>query len=326
MNNIKDNKKIKISVSVCIITYNHEKYIAQAIKGALSQKVDNYNYEIVIGEDCSTDKTREIIMKYQKENPDKIKIIYNEKNLGMMDNFINTLNSCTGKYIALCEGDDYWTDPYKLQKQVDFLEENPDFSICHHNMQVIYDDGRKPCLSNSSSQKEVTTIEDLAKGNYIYTASCVFRNGLIKEFPKWFKNAPIGDYPLHMLNAQYGKIRYLPDVMGVYRIHKDGILSNKNSIYRTETWIKLIDLMKNYFNPKINEILSNTQINCLGYHYFYKKDYKLSRKYFIQSIFLKEAGFEQKIKSSAYIVLSFYPNLEHFLKNIYFKIKHIINT
>lgn len=249
-----------IKVSICMITYNHEKYIAQAIEGILMQKT-NFDFEIVIGEDCSTDNTRKIISEFSYKYPGKFKLILHKNNIGAMANQIAVLQYCTGKYIACCEGDDYWTDPYKLQKQVDFLEGNPDFAICHHNVQVIYDDNRKSCFSNSSSQKEVTIIEDLAQENYISAVSCVFRNGLIKEFPEWFKNTPIGDYPLHMLNSQYGKIKYIPDVMGVYRVHKEGIWGGKNSIYQSEKLVELIDLMKNYFNPKINKILLNVQSN-----------------------------------------------------------------
>lgn len=110
-------------VSVWMITYNHEKFIAQAIDSVIMQKT-NFDYEIVIGEDCSTDRTREIVLEYKAKHPDKFKLLLQEKNVGMMQNFIVTLKTCNGKYIALLEGDDYWTDPLKLQKQVDFLQAN----------------------------------------------------------------------------------------------------------------------------------------------------------------------------------------------------------
>ena len=106
-------------LSIASITYNHEQFIAQAIESWLMQKT-SFEIEIIIGEDCSTDNTRAIIEKYRKLHPDLIKLIISESNVGMMPNFIRTLAACRGKYIALCEGDDYWTDPYKLQKQVDF--------------------------------------------------------------------------------------------------------------------------------------------------------------------------------------------------------------
>lgn len=110
----------RMKVSVLMITYNHEKFIAQAIDSILMQQV-NFDYEIVIGEDCSTDGTRAIVIQYQKEYPDKIRLLLPEENLGMHKNFVQTFRACQGEYIALLEGDDYWTSPRKLQKQVDFF-------------------------------------------------------------------------------------------------------------------------------------------------------------------------------------------------------------
>src|ERR1700733_14979577 len=116
-------------VSVFMITYNHEKYVEQAIKSIVTQKV-NFDFELVIGEDFSTDNTLAICKKYSARYPDIIKLLPSDKNHGLMGNAVRTLNACTGKYIAMCEGDDYWCDPYKLQKQVDFLETNSDYTIC----------------------------------------------------------------------------------------------------------------------------------------------------------------------------------------------------
>jgi glycosyltransferase involved in cell wall biosynthesis len=114
-------------VSVIVLVYNHEKYIADALDGILMQKV-NFDYEIVLGEDCSTDKSREIIFKYAQKYPDKFNLILHEHNIGAIANQMAALSACTGKFIAFCEGDDYWTDPWKLHKQVNFLEENPEYS------------------------------------------------------------------------------------------------------------------------------------------------------------------------------------------------------
>src|SRR6516164_8232942 len=117
------------TVSVFMITYNHGKYISEAIESIVSQKT-NFEFELVIGEDCGPDDTRAICEQYAAKYPDIINLLPSDKNYGPMGNTIRVMYACTGKYVALCEGDDYWTDPYKLQKQVDFLEANPDFSIC----------------------------------------------------------------------------------------------------------------------------------------------------------------------------------------------------
>ena len=122
-----------IMVSICCITYNHENFIRDAIEGFLMQQT-NFDYEIIIANDCSPDNTDSFVKKYINNHPKGklIKYFRHDKNIGVMPNFIFALKQCTGKYIALCEGDDYWTDPYKLQKQVDFLEANLDYTICFH--------------------------------------------------------------------------------------------------------------------------------------------------------------------------------------------------
>ncbi len=123
--------QLKPIVSVAMITYGHENYIRQAIEGVLMQEC-NFEVELILCNDCSPDKTNDIIQDILKSNAksDRIKYFNHKKNIGMMPNFIFSLQKCSGKYIALCDGDDYWTDPFKLQKQVDFLENNPDFVLC----------------------------------------------------------------------------------------------------------------------------------------------------------------------------------------------------
>jgi glycosyltransferase involved in cell wall biosynthesis len=250
-----------ILCSVACTTFNQANFITDAINGFLSQET-TFPVEFIIYDDASNDGTREIIEKYQKLYPKIIKPIFqneNQKSKGIKPSLTYIYPVCQGKYIAKCEGDDYWTDPLKLQKQVDFLETNEDFAVCHHNLLVTYDDpDKKSHFSNPAAQKEVTTIEDLSLGNYIFTASCMFRHRLY-EFPDWLAKCPIGDYPTHMLNAQFGKIKYFQDVMGVYRVHKDGIWENKSEIYRTEKWVDLLDHMKTKFAPEINKILIEKQ-------------------------------------------------------------------
>src|ERR1700722_19282110 len=130
-----------MKLSVCIFTFNHEHFIGQAIEGALGQKT-NFDFEIVVGEDCSTDSTRTIVMHYQECYPGKIRALLNPGNLGMMANNSRTIMECKGEYIALLDGDDYWTYENKLQAQVDFLENNSDYVLCFHNAGVLNLDGR----------------------------------------------------------------------------------------------------------------------------------------------------------------------------------------
>ncbi|MTJ15651.1 MULTISPECIES: glycosyltransferase [unclassified Dolichospermum] len=214
-------------LSVCSTTYNHVNFIKQAIDGFLVQKVD-FAWEIIIADDFSTDGTREILLEYKNKYPDLIKLILQEKNVGAAQNCIDLITTPKSKYIALCDGDDYWTDPLKLQKQVDFLEANPDFAICFHNAAVINEYyPEKNRLNSDDLTPEVSTLDNLLKGiNYIATASVVIKTNLIQNLPDWFASLPFGDYGLYLIAAQHGKIRYLNEIMSVYRIHQGGVYSN----------------------------------------------------------------------------------------------------
>ncbi|KRB57309.1 glycosyltransferase [Flavobacterium sp. Root186] len=254
---------IQKKVSVNMITYKHESYIEQAIKGILMQQTD-FDYELIIADDCSPDRTEEIVNDLIKTHSQgsKIKYFRHKKNIGMQANGIFAFNQCSGKYVALCEGDDYWTDPLKLQKQVDFLEANLDYSICYHKVQVL----RNSVLEEddiTSEVSETTTIKDLAKGNYIHTCSVVFRNKLFNKLPKYFHKAPVGDYFLHMLNAKYGKIKFLNEFMSVYRLHDNSIWSSQTQLKREEIWIDFLKNIRKNFDSEVQEILNN-QIKKYG--------------------------------------------------------------
>ena len=156
-----------MKLTVVTTTYNQEKYIGQAIDGMLMQKT-SFPFQIVISNDSSTDRTGDILKEYEEKYPDKIKIINNEKNLGAMGNFINTLSNIKDtEYVALCDGDDFWTDENKLQKQVDFLDNNKEFNICFHKAKLFYENNEKEESIIPEFEEEVTTIDDLVKSNYI---------------------------------------------------------------------------------------------------------------------------------------------------------------
>lgn len=245
-------------VSICMITYNHGDFIAQAIESVVMQQT-NFDCELVIGEDCSTDRTKEIVVRYQRKYSGKIKAILNKKNLGMNVNFAQTLKACGGQYVALLEGDDYWTSPLKLQKQVDFLDKHPDFAICFHNAKVLNQKTKKITQTFfSKNTKGIWTLEDLLEENFMPTLTCMFRNKLFREFPKWYYNAFPGDWPLHIFNAKHGKIAYLDEVMAVYRIHKDGATSGSDPVLNYERYIKTFENIKSYLPPKYNKIIEQT--------------------------------------------------------------------
>ena len=218
-------------VSIGCVTYNHEFYIRDALNSFLMQKT-TFPIEILIHDDASTDKTADIIREYEKKHPDIIKSIYQKENqyskrVGISVNY--QFPRARGKYIALCEGDDYWTDPYKLQKQVDFLEANPEYVLCFHNVFRKYENlDRADELYNSFSEDLTLTKQDLLLKNHIATVSVVFRN-IPNIVPDWASDLPAGDYPLWCALANQGEIRYLNETMAVYRIHGRGIWSSKQN-------------------------------------------------------------------------------------------------
>lgn len=250
-------------VSVCVQTYQHCDYIKKCLDGILMQQT-NFPFEILLGEDNSTDETREICLGYAKRNPEKIKLfLHHRKNNIKINNcstgrfnFIYNLFSAKGKYIALCEGDDYWTDPLKLQKQVDFLEKNEKFKICFHNVKIYLQEENKFIEDKITRNVQSTSsLEDLARGNFMHTPSVVIRNNF--EIPPWFDKAALGDWTLYMSIIGNCEINKLEEEMAVYRVHRASIWSSVTRRKVLQRTIKNVELLrrKMVYSPEIDEIL-----------------------------------------------------------------------
>ncbi len=207
----------RICVSVFMLTYNQEMFISQTLNSVLMQNT-NFRYQIAIGEDFSTDRTREICESFADQYGDKIKLLVSDKKYGLIQNFIRTLKECDGKYVAILDGDDYWTDPLKLQKQIDFLEKNHEFSIVYTGIRNLYPSGEVR-LKTWPDIKGPKIFEDLIFGNIIPSVTAVFVNRQEKEdFPTWIGNFPYGDWPIYLWTIKNGgKIAYLDEVTAVYR-------------------------------------------------------------------------------------------------------------
>lgn len=268
-----DNKAKNTVVSVLMVTYAHEQFIAQAIESIVIQET-NFVFELVIGEDYGPDKTREICLSYQQKYPDIIKLNFQDKNVGPQQNFINTYKCCKGKYIALCEGDDYWTDKHKLQKQVDFLETNPTYTMCAHASDILTDG----IFESMTLDKDTLTIDDILAENWgIMTASVMFRKNAF-NIPDWFVKVKNGDFALQLLMSDKGKIGYLSDNMSVYRRHIGGISSRSLTPFNQAAWvIYLLYEFNRYsagkYKKLINKRIQKTFNNQIGF----AKEYNLRR-------------------------------------------------
>ena len=212
------SNSLKPLLSISCLTYSHEPYIRECLEGFLMQKT-TFSFEVIIHDDASTDGTKEIIEEYTAKYPDIIFPIFQKENQyskGIKPTWEFNFPRCRGKYIALCEGDDYWTDPYKLQKQVDFLEANKDYNLVGHHAVNSY----QKKLGNF--EKDTFTFDEIYCRNLrIPTASLVFRNNL--EIPDWIFKVYGGDRALIYLNSIKGKIKILPFLGSFYRIHSGGI-------------------------------------------------------------------------------------------------------
>ena len=245
----------KPMVSVCIQTYNHEKYIAQCIEGVLMQEAD-FTIEILIGEDESTDRTREICLEYAERHPDMIRLFLRRKedkiwingNLTGRFNYLANMAAAHGKYIAFCDGDDSWSDPQKLSKQFRLLEANPSWSIVAGNTHII--DRESQVTRTIDRPARTFTFEDLVASNILgHSSSTVFfrRASLPATFQDDLQSPPFGDWPVSLLLLKSGPGYYMEDVLANYRVHGAGWWSSKSSEERLIVLLDLYDFMLDTF-------------------------------------------------------------------------------
>lgn len=257
-------------LSVCMIAYNVGDYIGEAIEGVLNQKVD-FDVELVISNDSSTDNTEEVVLKYVQEHPNGIWIKYKRqgRNLGSTLNYKWVLENCKGNYIAVCDGDDFWTDYSKLQKQVDFLDQNPELTASFHNRHKC--DQRGKILSNSIQEKEkrnwdfdslISTMPEIP------SASVVFRKPSNFMLPQEFEKVEVnGDTFLWAYLLQFGDFYFDANIgPSVYRIHTQGLWSSKSSYQKSRLSLKTYHLLDSAF-PGYTSIKS--RIFAIRFHLFY---------------------------------------------------------
>jgi glycosyltransferase involved in cell wall biosynthesis len=273
-------------VSICCITYNHEAFIAQTVDSFLMQQTD-FEVEIIIGEDCSKDGTRQILLDYQARYPDKIRLLLHDANIGMIPNFYQTLSAATGEYIAICEGDDYWTDPGKLQAQVALMDRHPEYSFCFHRVARRKNDEFVDYLPAGLEDKE-QNIHDLIRDWDIVICTMLLRRHMLpgKEL---MMSSQAGDQSLCYGLAAQGNYYFMgTECMADYRYHPGGITNNpdiswsfermktfqalsryEGKAFKTEIDHKIIELLQ----PRLSQLrsLPTFPLKLRGYLGFFKE-------------------------------------------------------
>ncbi len=248
---------MKPLVSVLMLVYNHEKYLSAALDSILMQKRD-FPIEIVIGDDCSTDDSFKILEQYQSAYPEIIRVIRHSKNIGAMNNHKQTMTACSGEYVAICEGDDYWTDAEKLKMQVDTMEAKPGLSFCCHRVDYYYEDLKKTeswgaeYFTNGNQYREIT-LDTLFEPYLIRTVSVLYRASMIDNDIA-VKQDYFKDLFLFSMLLSNGNAVFIYRVMAVYRIHGQGIWSGQGDVKNLESNVKTAVSMTRYFQGKFKVV------------------------------------------------------------------------
>ncbi|WP_281512999.1 glycosyltransferase [Bacteroides acidifaciens] len=287
------------TVTICCLTYNHEKFVRQCLDGFITQ-ITNFHFEILVHDDASTDKTQDIIREYATNYPEIIKPILQKENQYSKGNKAILATFCypqaKGEYIAICEGDDYWTDPYKLQKQVDFLQSHPQYAMSYTSSQIY--DQRKEIIENYLIGHEFNDFNDLLIINRIPTLTTCIRTSVIIEYVNDIKpekqNWLMGDYPMWLWIAYHYKIKFFPEATAVYRAQTESA-SHSQDLQKQERFaLSVIDITTFYI--KKFQIVPPKEyweaLNATYYHYYdiyiHQGNFKKSR-YYATSIKLEYA-------------------------------------
>ena len=276
-----------MKISVLIKAYNHERFIAQAVDSALRQHTD-FAYEIVIGEDCSTDGTRAVLLRLRDQHPDKIRLLLRERNLGNIRNLTDTLRACRGDYVALLDGDDYWTSPLKLQRQADYLDTHPGFSSCAHNALVVDESAQTVSgLYRRRRRSRVIGLRRMLRSDPVPTSSVMFRRGLFGEFPDWYYTVMMGDWPLLVLNLRHGAMWYDGEVLAAHRVHPGGLWSGAEPVRcrlaRIEIYRHLNEELQFAHDTLVRRRIARQYV-ALAEHYTATGDADRGREYLQQAL------------------------------------------
>jgi len=248
------------SISVLMLAHNHAPYIRQAIEGVLSQRCDK-PFRLWIGEDGSADQTKALCLEMQAKHPDRIEVLFSPSPLGMHGNFARLWAESCGEFVAFCEGDDYWCDPLKLQKQIDFMQRHTDCSLCGTFTDILrpVSDGSWKVDGRISPPvlQEKYSFQELISAYHFHFSSVLLRRNAV-SFPDWFRQVYCVDRPLYLLAAQNGNAGLIPEVTSVYRLHAGGKWSTLDAVRKAEHSIHLFSVMRAYFPSRYAALFKKT--------------------------------------------------------------------
>ena len=320
------NKKQDIKVSICCVTFNQEDYIKDALDSFLMQKT-NFKYEIIIHDDASTDNTVRILKSYKQKYPDMIKLILQKNNQYSLGKevFPNTFNIANGKYIAICDGDDYWTDENKLQIQVDYMESNENCTLCAHSFNNV--DKNKSIINSVNRYKHNTICSErdiiLGDGGFFATASLMIPAKILKDLPDYYYNSTVGDYPMQLHAMSKGYAYYINKNMTDYRVNSNGSWSSKmlagnkdevnaKNIEHFKNMINMLESFNKSTNYRYREIV-NEMINRFEIRsYLENGDFRVLKQKRVRR-YIKELDKKSKLKILLGIIL---PNISYKMKLI----------
>jgi glycosyltransferase involved in cell wall biosynthesis len=314
----------EVCVSVLITTYKHERYIGECLDSILSQETD-FRYEVIVGVDDGGDRTAEICLEYQRKYPGLLRVIINEKDNVLTVkgartgryNFLNILSKAVGKYIARCDGDDYWTDRKKLQKQVDFLEANSDCVVCHawheyaHPSENGYVIKPAPTEGQGYLPAEKSTAKEIFENKLrIKSRTIMFRN-VLKEIPEWFHKITYGDVAVSMMLGKFGKFGFINEVVAVYRLTGEGASTAGKEkpefvLKQFIEWVRiweygLIHYDFEYKNEALTTIYSFYDVIFRKYNYSFKTFRKMLKYVLLES----QLGFFTRLRISMRLGMKF---------------------
>jgi glycosyltransferase involved in cell wall biosynthesis len=252
-------------VSVIVTTYNHELFIRQALDGILMQKTA-FDFDVIVSEDCSTDATQAILLEYQSRYPDRITLMLSERNLNTNHVTRRAIEAAQGEYLAFMDGDDYWTSPEKLQRQVEFLDSHSDSALCFHAIEQVDSEGHliSGAWPTPAVRPEFSPIEDLIQENFIGGCSALIRRSAIGTLPSWFEKAPFGDWALYVLAARSGLIGFIPDAFGVYRRHATGYWNSLSVEQKRATCLACLDVMQQNLGSDLRDAFQRSRIGWIN--------------------------------------------------------------